>query len=177
MHVGHSITFSAYLWYFYVRGQYKSYAPYLKYIHRERFVQDIHFVHMYIALKWIHKKSFCLPHPFKKLPSAGHLFYSCSTYGLETVTFSMPCQRWYIFIPKILTWENFGSPWNRKGWYTLWPFGIFYHFVCFMSISLILWSFSLFFWVNFGGPWNRKGHILWPFGIHYVHLVYFTAIW
>jgi hypothetical protein len=33
-------------------------------------------------------------------------------------------------------------------------------------------------WVNFGRPWNEKGwHILWPFGIHYGHLVHFMAIW
>jgi hypothetical protein len=32
--------------------------------------------------------------------------------------------RWYIFKPKIPLWVNFGRPWNRKGWYILWPFGI-----------------------------------------------------
>jgi hypothetical protein len=33
--------------------------------------------------------------------------------------------RWYIFKPKIPTWVNFGGPWNGKGWYILWPFGIY----------------------------------------------------
>jgi hypothetical protein len=67
MHVGHSITFSAYLWYFYVRGQYKSYAPYLKYIHRERFVQDMHFVHMYLHCTQVNsQKKFLSAPPLQK---------------------------------------------------------------------------------------------------------------
>jgi hypothetical protein len=34
--------------------------------------------------------------------------------------------RWYIFKPKIPIWVNFGGPWNGKGWYIIWPFGIHY---------------------------------------------------
>jgi hypothetical protein len=34
--------------------------------------------------------------------------------------------RWYIFKPEIPIWVNFGGPWNGKGLYSLWPFGIYY---------------------------------------------------
>jgi hypothetical protein len=40
--VGQSVTFSVYVWFRFVR--YKSHAPHSKYIHWERFVQQIHFV-------------------------------------------------------------------------------------------------------------------------------------
>jgi hypothetical protein len=33
--------------------------------------------------------------------------------------------RWYIFKPKIPLWVNFRGSWNGKGWYILWPFGIY----------------------------------------------------
>jgi hypothetical protein len=33
--------------------------------------------------------------------------------------------RCFIFKPKIPIWVNFGGPWNGKGWYILWPFGIY----------------------------------------------------
>jgi hypothetical protein len=33
--------------------------------------------------------------------------------------------RWHIFEPTIPIWVNFGGPWNGKGWYILWPFGIY----------------------------------------------------
>jgi hypothetical protein len=43
--------------------------------------------------------------------------------------------RWYNFKPKITIWANFGEPWNGKGWYVLWLFGIFYgNLVHFMAI-------------------------------------------
>jgi hypothetical protein len=32
--------------------------------------------------------------------------------------------RWYSFKPKIPIWVNFGGPWNGKGWYIQWLFGI-----------------------------------------------------
>jgi hypothetical protein len=34
--------------------------------------------------------------------------------------------RWYISVPKITIWVNFGEPWNGKCWYILGPFGIFF---------------------------------------------------
>jgi hypothetical protein len=43
--------------------------------------------------------------------------------------------RWFILIPKIPIWVNFGGPWNGKCWYVFWPFGIFYgHLVQFMAV-------------------------------------------
>jgi hypothetical protein len=42
--------------------------------------------------------------------------------------------RWYIFIPKIPIWVNFGGPWNGKGWYVLCPFGIFYGQVVYVMV-------------------------------------------
>jgi hypothetical protein len=30
--------------------------------------------------------------------------------------------RWFIFVPKISIWVNFGGPWNGKYWYILFPF-------------------------------------------------------
>jgi hypothetical protein len=43
--------------------------------------------------------------------------------------------RWYIFKPKIPIWENFRGPWNAKGWYILWKFGIYYgNLVHFMAM-------------------------------------------
>jgi hypothetical protein len=39
------------------------------------------------------------------------------------------------FKPKIPFGVNFLRPWNGKGWYILWPFGIYYsHLVHFMAI-------------------------------------------
>jgi hypothetical protein len=44
--------------------------------------------------------------------------------------------RWYIFKPKIPIWVNFGGPWNGKGWYIQWTFGVWCnHLVYLMSIS------------------------------------------
>jgi hypothetical protein len=34
--------------------------------------------------------------------------------------------RWYIFKPKIPIWVNFVEPWNGKGRYIIWLFGIYY---------------------------------------------------
>jgi hypothetical protein len=53
--------------------------------------------------------------------------------------------RWFVFKPKIPIWVNFGGYCNRKSWYILWPFGLFYgHWKYFMAIWYILWSFGLF---------------------------------
>jgi hypothetical protein len=54
--------------------------------------------------------------------------------------------RWYIFKPKILIWVNFGVACSARCWYILWPFGPFYcHFVYFIAILYILWSFWYIF--------------------------------
>jgi hypothetical protein len=34
--------------------------------------------------------------------------------------------RCFVFKPKIQIWVNYGKPWNEKGWYSLWLFGIYY---------------------------------------------------
>jgi hypothetical protein len=65
---------------------------------------------------------------------------------------------------KILIWVNFGGTCNRRCWYILFPFGLFYdHFVYFVVIWSILWSFGLF-----------CGHLvyLWLFGIFFPVLVW-----
>jgi hypothetical protein len=50
--------------------------------------------------------------------------------------------RWYIFKPKIPIWVNFLGACNGRGWYILWPFGLFYgHFGIFVGYLLY---FTLF---------------------------------
>jgi hypothetical protein len=64
--------------------------------------------------------------------------------------------RWFVFKLKIPNWVNLGGSCNWKGWYFLFPFGLFYgHWKYFMDIWYILWSF----------------------GIFCGHLVYFVVIW
>jgi hypothetical protein len=54
--------------------------------------------------------------------------------------------RWYIFKPKFQIWVNFGGSCNRRGWYVLYPFGIFYsHLVFVVAIWYILHPFGIFF--------------------------------
>jgi hypothetical protein len=49
--------------------------------------------------------------------------------------FSTRVARWHIFNPKILVWITFGGPKNGKGWYIIWPFGIYYgNLVDFMAV-------------------------------------------
>jgi hypothetical protein len=51
----------------------------------------------------------------------------------------------HIFKPKIQIWENFGGPWNGKGCYILWPFGITYcHLAHFMAISNLVAIWYIF---------------------------------
>jgi hypothetical protein len=53
--------------------------------------------------------------------------------------------RWYIFKPQILIWVNFGGSWNGKGWYILWPFGIYIlrPFGTFYGRLVIKWQFGI----------------------------------
>jgi hypothetical protein len=45
---------------------------------------------------------------------------------------------WCIFKPKIQIWVNFGGSWNKRCWYILCPFGIFYgHLPYFLAIWYI----------------------------------------
>jgi hypothetical protein len=54
--------------------------------------------------------------------------------------------RWYIFIPKLRIWVDFGGPWNGKCWHILLPIGIFYgNLIYFMVIWYNLWSFWYIF--------------------------------
>jgi hypothetical protein len=79
-------------------------------------------------------------------------------------------------------WVNFAGSCNRRCWYILWPFciyylpfGIFYgHLVYIAAICYILRSFGLYYHhlVYFMAIWS----ILPPFGIFYGHLVYIIAI-
>jgi hypothetical protein len=62
----------------------------------------------------------------------------CKFYNAGVVTHSRRIgarvSRWYIFIPTIPIWVNFGVPRNGKYWYMLWPIAIFYgNFVYFMN--------------------------------------------
>jgi hypothetical protein len=52
--------------------------------------------------------------------------------------------RWYIVKPKIPIWVNFGGPWNGKGWYILWPFGILRSFVIFYGDLVFQLQFGIF---------------------------------
>jgi hypothetical protein len=54
--------------------------------------------------------------------------------------------RWYIFKLKIPIWVNIGGPWNGKGWYILWPFGICYgHLFGILCGHLVIyWPFGAF---------------------------------
>jgi hypothetical protein len=56
--------------------------------------------------------------------------------------------RWFIFRPKIPIRVNFGGPWNGKGWYILWPFGIYHghlvHFWLFVNLMAICHLFPRF---------------------------------
>jgi hypothetical protein len=52
--------------------------------------------------------------------------------------------RWFIFKPKSQC-VNFGGPWNGKGWYILWLFGIYYgHWVHFWPFGNLLPIWYLF---------------------------------
>jgi hypothetical protein len=63
--------------------------------------------------------------------------------------------RWYIFKPKIPIWVNFGVPWNGKGWYMLWPFGIYLgHLVYFWSFGSLV--ANLFIFHRFGKLCQEK---------------------
>jgi hypothetical protein len=44
--------------------------------------------------------------------------------GFKSMTAAKLPDATYIFKPEIPIWENFGGPWNEKGWRTLLPFGI-----------------------------------------------------
>jgi hypothetical protein len=40
-------------------------------------------------------------------------------------------------------WVKFGGPWNGKGWYIIWPFGIYSsHLEYILAIRNILWPFG-----------------------------------
>jgi hypothetical protein len=54
-----------------------------------------------------------------KVPETGYPGSSASVDGCRVA-------RWFIFIPKIPVWVHFGGSWNRKCWYILSTFGIFY---------------------------------------------------
>jgi hypothetical protein len=36
-------------------------------------------------------------------------------------------------------WVNFGVPWNGKGWYTFWPFGIYYEYLVYFGNLGAIW--------------------------------------
>jgi hypothetical protein len=55
--------------------------------------------------------------------------------------------RWYIFRPKIEIWINLGGSCNRRCWYILLTFGIFYgHLKYFMDIWYSLCEFGIWCW-------------------------------
>jgi hypothetical protein len=54
--------------------------------------------------------------------------------------------RWYIFKRKIQIWVNFRGSCNRRCWYILRPFGLFYgHLPYFVDIWYISWLFGIYF--------------------------------
>jgi hypothetical protein len=60
-----------------------------------------------------------------------NLFTAFSSVVLPTMTMYVfvgisRVARWYLFEPKIPIWVNFVGPWNRKGWYILLLFRIYY---------------------------------------------------
>jgi hypothetical protein len=49
---------------------------------------------------------------------------------------------------------------------------------CYQGCQMAYFQTKILIWVNFGGTRDRScWYILWPLGLFYVHLVYFTAIW
>jgi hypothetical protein len=61
--------------------------------------------------------------------------------------------RWFVFKPKLPTLVNFGGSWNRKSWYILWPFGLFFgHLVYFVVIWYISPRFGMLYHEKSGNP-------------------------
>jgi hypothetical protein len=62
-------------------------------------------------------------------------FAKLSSISLLAIPAETRVARWYVFKPKIQLWVNSGGPRNEKGWYIIWPFGIYYgHLVYVMAI-------------------------------------------
>jgi hypothetical protein len=55
--------------------------------------------------------------------------------------------RWFTSKPKILIWVNFGGPWNRKCWYSLCPYGIFYGQLVYVTYGRLVWFVVI--WYSF----------------------------
>jgi hypothetical protein len=54
--------------------------------------------------------------------------------------------RWFVFKPKIQSWEKFSRPQIGKCWYILWPYGIFDGYLgYFVNIRYMLCSVGTFF--------------------------------
>jgi hypothetical protein len=67
----------------------------------------------------------------------------------------------YFSKPKIPDWVYFGGPLNRKCWYILWSFGIFYnHFVSFMVYFVVIRlnfpRFGMLYRVKSGNPVSEQ---------------------
>jgi hypothetical protein len=69
-------------------------------------------------------------------------------------------------------WVNFGESRNRRYWYILWPFYLFYGHLIYIFYGHLIYFMAI--WSTyFMAIWS----ILWPFDLFYGHLIYFTAIW
>jgi hypothetical protein len=68
--------------------------------------------------------------------------------------------RWHISKPKIPIWVNFGGYSNRRCWYSISPFGLFYgylvYFVAIRYIFIVIWyifsCFGMLYRVKSGNP-------------------------
>jgi hypothetical protein len=55
-------------------------------------------------------------------PMQQHLYRKCCDLGIRVA-------RWFVFKPKILILVNFLGACNKRDWFILWPFGLFYGYL------------------------------------------------
>jgi hypothetical protein len=72
------------------------------------------------------------------IETSGEIHF-CGVFQVHRSIIEFRVARWYILIPKIPIFKDFGWPWSEKLLYVLWVFGIFYdHLEYFMIIWNIL---------------------------------------
>jgi hypothetical protein len=73
--------------------------------------------------------------------------------------------RWHTFKPKFKIYVNFGGPWNEKGCYILWPFGIYYGLMVYVVYGDLKNTYYGLM-VHFMAIWQFSGNLVYfpPFG-------------
>jgi hypothetical protein len=95
------------------------------------------------------------PRPPRQLNRHAPFSFCPSSCSLLLVRVSR-IARWFIFKPKIQIWVNFRGPCNRRPWFILCPFGIFYGPLIYF-IWQIFWSFGNLVYFMFFANYFRFG--------------------